>query len=90
MMILGATWLQRPGLGAERNLRPELTIQVVREPNLSKDSTEIKRQNRRVTHETTMEDRKGKPKARGLIETGLEREKLLGKAKIINFIKQQK
>lgn len=34
--------LQRPGLGAERNLRLELTREVVRELKLSEDSTEIK------------------------------------------------
>lgn len=32
--------LQKPGLGAERNLRLELTREVVREPKLSEDSTE--------------------------------------------------
>lgn len=38
--------LQKPGLEAEKNLRLELTREVVRESKLSEDSTEIKWQNR--------------------------------------------
>lgn len=38
----GIVWLQRPGLGAESNLRLELTREVVREPKMSDNSTEIK------------------------------------------------
>ena len=38
----GIAWLQRPSLGAERNLKLELTREVVRDPKLSEDSTEIK------------------------------------------------
>lgn len=42
----GIAWLQRPGLGVERNLRLQLRRELVRNPKQSEDSTQIKGENR--------------------------------------------